>query len=252
MKKKIVIKNILSDAWKIFSEHWWKMILAFLLVWAVSFILGQFSLSVDPTTGLSSGHWVFNIIGYIASVYFGMGIIRYTLNLVDGEGKFTDIFKGPQTFLHALVFVGTQFVLALGGLIALGIPAGLGILALAQDSTILSIVGVILLVAAGIGLIILSLGFSQLQYVVVDEYRSFFDNLKRAWIIAKPYLGDIFIFGWVLIFLNLAGVIAFGVGLLVTIPWTTLMTIMYYRQLRDIADNTITVEGESTEDIDSE
>jgi uncharacterized membrane protein len=93
---------------------------------------------------------------------------------------------------------------------------------------IIIVVGFLLLVVPGI---IAAVGLGFVPYVVIDRGAGPIDALKESWRITKGNKWRLFLFGLVLIGLNLLGLLALVVGVLVTVPVTWLAVTHAYRTL---------------------
>ena len=93
---------------------------------------------------------------------------------------------------------------------------------------IIVFVGFLLLVVPGV---IAALGLGFVPYVVIDRGAGPIDALKESWRITKGNKWRLLLFGLVLIGLNLVGLLALVVGLLVTVPVTWLAVTHAYRTL---------------------
>jgi uncharacterized membrane protein len=89
-------------------------------------------------------------------------------------------------------------------------------------------IGLIFLIVPGI--FILAILFF-VPYVVVDEKRGILQSLARNMELTKGIRLQLFLFILVLIVVNVLGVLALGVGLLVTFPVTYLASAYVYRRV---------------------
>jgi uncharacterized membrane protein len=94
---------------------------------------------------------------------------------------------------------------------------------------IIIFIGFLLLVVPGI---IAAIGLGFAPYGVIDRGKGPVEALKDSWNITKGHKGQLFLFGLALLGLNLLGVIALVVGVLVTVPMTWLAVTHAYRALR--------------------
>ena len=98
-------------------------------------------------------------------------------------------------------------------------------------SAIVSLVvalGLVLLIVPGI---VLAVMFMFYAYFIIDKKMKAFDALKQSMALTKGYRMQLFGILALLILMNIAGAIALLVGLLVTIPITSLAVAHMYRQL---------------------
>jgi uncharacterized membrane protein len=150
-----------------------------------------------------------SLLGLIATIFLIIIKIGYTkifLRIHDGESpKFVEIFEEYRIFWRYLGTSILTFLTIIGGLILLIIPG-----------------------------IFWAVRFSFSPIVVIDTKLGPVASMKESWAITKGQFWKILGF-WVVIGLfNLAGLIVFGIGLLVTVPVSTLASIYVYRELSRI------------------
>lgn len=93
-----------------------------------------------------------------------------------------------------------------------------------------------LVVAAGLILLLIpglfwSIRFSFSPIVLVDTKMGPVKSMKESYAITKGSFWKLLLFWIVMALINLAGVIVFGIGLLITMPVTTFASIWVYRRL---------------------
>ncbi|MDH5627817.1 MAG: hypothetical protein OEY69_05940, partial [Candidatus Krumholzibacteria bacterium] len=69
-------------------------------------------------------------------------------------------------------------------------------------------------------------------FVVVDEAVGPVEAIQRSWDITRGRTMDLFLLFLLLVGLNLLGIVALGVGLLVTVPVSGLSLAFVYRELK--------------------
>ncbi len=146
---------------------------------------------------------IISIASSLLSMVILMGLIRITLRLHDNErGEFTDLFSCFSLFFKYL------FGSILYGLIILG--------------------GTMLLFIPGI---IWAIRFQFFSYFIVDEGLGPIEALKRSSLITRGVKWDLFLFGLLLILINLLGALCLWIGLFATIPTTMVAMAFVYRKL---------------------
>jgi uncharacterized membrane protein len=132
-----------------------------------------------------------------------MALMRVSLRLHDGQtidwGRPGDLVRGFFTYLLTAVLYG-----------------------------LIIAVGLVLLVVPGI---IWAVVFGLATFVAVDRGLDPIASLKESRRLTKGERWHLFLFGLLLIGVNLLGALALGIGLLVTIPTTTLAAAFVYRRL---------------------
>lgn len=97
------------------------------------------------------------------------------------------------------------------------ISVGLGVL-----------IGLVLLVVPGV---MLALGWMFASYLIVDKSRRPFEAIKESWNLTKGHKWQLLLLVVTIIGLNILGLLALIVGLLVTIPISMLAIVHAYRTL---------------------
>jgi uncharacterized membrane protein len=155
---------------------------------------------LPPVTGAQ-------LIGLLSSIAVGvlvsLGATSFILRAHDdiASVKFSDLWN-PEPFWR---FLGAEF------LVALIIAAGF-----------------VLFLIPGV---IASVGLSFATYLVVDRGAGPMDAIKESWRITKGNKWQLFLLMLTLVLLNILGIVALIVGVLVTIPITWLAVTHAYRTL---------------------
>lgn len=89
-------------------------------------------------------------------------------------------------------------------------------------------VGFILLIIPGI---IWSIKFQFYSYLIADKGMGPIEALKMSWQMTKGVKWNLFLFGLLTTLINIAGALALVIGLIITIPTTTIATASVYRKL---------------------
>ncbi len=220
-KMRMKVGEVLGFAWDKFKENPVQHILVFLAVGAAgqlaTILLSAIAQDANLTTIMS-----LNFLRYISiDAITGMFVIAYSLHIVRGaENSPTDILKSVFDF-----DMWWKYLLA-------GILMGLAVS-----------VGLLLLIVPGI---ILALGLIWTQYMVVDYKKDPIEALKSSWELSKGKKWDIFLLIASVGLINLAGLLALIVGLLVSIPVSTFAVTRAY----DILSSDTATEESISEDED--
>lgn len=141
----------------------------------------------------------------VLTLIIRIGYTKIFLRIHDGEKpKFSDIFNEYNTFWR---YLGVSILTPLaifGGLILLIIPG-----------------------------VILAVRLSLAPIAVVDTKSGPIISMKESYAITKDKFWQLLLFWIVIGFLNIVGLLAAVIGLLVTIPVSTLATIYVYRILTE-------------------
>lgn len=192
------ISDVLGTGWKITKERFWFLAGATLIV----IVLGNISALLGSGRE-TEGPIIFGLVQYVLNLFLEIGMIRIALNLLDGkEASYRDFWSGANKILPLLgasVLFGIMFV-----------------------------IGMVLLIVPGI---IVSLTFCMFYYFIIDKGVGVIESLKMSAAATKGNKWHLLGFLVVAGLLNVAGVLLLGVGLLVTVPVTTLAFAAVYRKL---------------------
>jgi uncharacterized membrane protein len=185
----------LSYGWKKLQENVGPLLTAALAILAVNVIFWLLG------SGFLGG--LFKLIGWFVSILISMGVIRIALKIVDGKPVETaDLFQRADQALP--YFIASVIV---------GIMVGIGF---------------IFLIIPGI---YLAITFGFFGYNIVDKEHGIVESIEQSAAITRAQKGDLFVFGVALLLFNLAGAIALGIGLLITVPVSMLALAYVYRKL---------------------
>ena len=159
--------------------------------------------------GDSALTFVVNIASVAFSLIVGLGVKRITLNLVDGkDASIADLFSQTNLFwkyLWASIIYGVAVI-----------------------------IGFILLIVPGL---YLSLKYGLYAYIIVDRPElSATDALKESARLTDGIKWKLIGFSFVMLGVNLLGLLALGIGLLYTIPVTVMAYTALYRSLAKTAE----------------
>lgn len=173
-----------------------KIGVVYLLIQIVIGIISSFL--QDSPLGL-----VWSLISLALYFVISLGLTKIFLDLYDGKplnlSNFYSLYPLAPRYAGASILYG---LIVLGGYILLIIPG-----------------------------IIWSIKFSFYSYLIVDKNVGLMDSLKKSSVLTQGVKMNLFLFGFMIILLNILGLLALGVGLLVTIPTTIMASVYVYRKL---------------------
>ncbi len=203
------IGDCIGFGWETFKKRPGILIGAFLLTMVIPSIPGILFPGPELVPGTpppppSAAHLVASLVSIVLSIFVSLGATTFALRAHDDIAGVTigDLWN-PQPFWR---FLGTEL---LAGLII--------------------VIGFLLLVVPGI---IAAIGLGFAPYFVIDRASRPVEALKESWRITKGSKGQLFLFGLALIGLNLLGLLALVVGILVSVPVTWLAVTHAYRTLQ--------------------
>lgn len=198
-------KEAFSFAWDTTKKHITKLLGVTLVFLVVQLLLSYLAdlLSADG----SFLEALLTFIVWLATFFLTMGYLKVFLNVLDDkEFDIITLFEERDEFWN---FVGASILQA-----------------------VVVILGLILLIVPGI---YWALKYSQVQYLVIDKGLAPFEAFKESAKIMDGVKWKYLLFGVALGLINIAGAIVFMVGLLVTIPFTSLAAVYVYRHLNEQA-----------------
>jgi uncharacterized membrane protein len=96
--------------------------------------------------------------------------------------------------------------------------------------SIATAIGIVLLIIPGI---IIALGFSMTYYILVENPElSIEESLKESWRLTNGYKMELFVLHLRFIPWYLLGLLCFGIGIFVVMPWHQLTLANYYNYLK--------------------
>ena len=203
------IKSALSFGWETFKRRPWFFVGATLVIFLLYIVTGALTGTIDyALTGDTENHsGVGSILDWLIGTLISMGVVAFYLKAHDNPEQVTlSALWHPHpywSYLAATVLVGLVIVL-----------------------------GLLLLIVPGI---IFGLMFMFTSFIVIDRALGPIDAMKESKRITSGYRWRLLGFILLLALINLAGVIALVVGLLVTVPVTSIAFANAYRVLSDRA-----------------
>ena len=207
MQEKLSIGECVRFGWETFKKRPWLFIGTLLVYAVISGISGSIASSAAEQGGVLA--FILNALDMlVVQILLAMGLVAFSLRFHDdaSAARIQDLWA-PKMYWSFLGMSVLSFILVVLGIIALIIPG-----------------------------IILALGFIFSQYLVIDKGRGAIESLKESWRITKGHRWELFIFVLVLAVLNILGVLALLVGLLVSVPVTMLAVVHAYRTLEHKAN----------------
>lgn len=202
------IGDCIGFGWETFKKRPGILIGAFVLTMLIPSIPGILVPSPEVMPGApppppTSAELIAALASLVLGIFTAMGMTTLALRAHDDIANVTigDLWN-PQPFWR---YLGAQFLAA-----------------------IIIFVGLLLLIVPGF---IAALGLIFVPYAVIDRGAGPINALKESWRITNGNKWQLFLFGLVLIGLNLLGLLALVVGLLVTAPITWLAVTHAYRTL---------------------
>lgn len=163
--------------------------------------------------------WIAQLLNMVISIIFSMGIVRITVDVVDGEeprfGAFKDVF--PRFF----PYLGMSILLAIFELVPFAIIFGVGVAIvsgmyiLGDPEALLGLWWLILLAIIPVVYIAIRMFFAP--YLLIDGNKGIMESIKMSWNASATMQGKIFFFYIMSLLILLLGFVCFFVGAFVSI-----------------------------------
>jgi uncharacterized membrane protein len=188
--------------WEAMKNNILFFILFLIVTWAIS---GAFNYAPYWGSNSVSFRFIFNILGWIVSIFISMAVIKIGLRLTakaEATAEVSDAWSAYPYFLNYLVGSILYGLIVLGGLILLIVPG-----------------------------IIWAIKYSFFGYLIIDRDMGPVEALKRSGEITKGYKWDLFLLGLLFFGIVLLGIIACVVGIFAAIPTIWVAHAYVYRTL---------------------
>jgi len=169
----------------------------------------------------------------IFQVWIGIGQALVMLNLARGrETSFNDVFRGGPLIVK-VILASLLFGFMIWGVVLIGALPGLVAYAsgAVPDQATLTTIFVLGVAVAMIVMILVAIRFSQFYYLIVERGAGPLEALRLSMEVTRGRVLGIFFLGVLTFLVNLGGLLACGIGLIVTGPFSVLMLAVTYLSL---------------------
>ncbi|MFH1289527.1 MAG: hypothetical protein ABIH88_02295 [Patescibacteria group bacterium] len=193
-------EKALSFGWSTFKANIVFLLSLALIPFAISFVSNRLQDSLSEMAVMSM---IIGLGSWLLSALINIGIIKIALKFVDGKkGEFSELFSGGKLLLNFLLTSILYGLIVLAGLILLVVPG-----------------------------IIWAIKYQYSLYLVVDKNMSPMQAIKTSGKMTSGVKWSLLGFAIIILLINLLGVLALGIGVLVSTPVTFLAVAHVYRQL---------------------
>jgi uncharacterized membrane protein len=207
VQRSFSIEHALGVGWNTFKAHWALLIglaAAVLILGNLPQGLGNAAQGPREPGGFQL---LMGLLSLVLQAVLSLGVTYIALRLVSGQSaEFGDLFARVSLVLNYLI---ASFLFG-----------------------IVVAVGLILLIVPGI---FFAAKLSFFPYFVVDDGAGPIDALQRSWALTNGVTLKVILFGIVLLLINFVGLLALGIGVLVTYPVSYLAHAYVYRHVREQA-----------------
>lgn len=231
MTETFSFSSTLSSAWKLIKSNFKFLALAVLATGALYFILNVLQGAAERSV---IGTIIVFIITFVVGVMITLGWVNVMLRLIRGNSnKWQDFKTKPRLWANFIVAQVIFMVLVFLAAILIAAPIVMLIASPVAVSLILKLIG-FLMMLVGVTLVVwLVIRYFFISYIAVDNATS---NgiviLRKAALLTKGHMIDLFGFIVLLALINLAGLLLFFVGLFFTWPLTKVAVAYAYEYLK--------------------
>ena len=231
MNKHFSVNEILADAWGFAKKHIWILI---------GFTAVQFVVIIIITTLLSNvfggksslGVVSQNLILALFDGFFTVAFYQVIFKLIDEEGE-PEIPDFVPNLMKALNFLLVKLII---GLIVVFIMAIITSVYFVNTPNIdtanplsWDMLPVFILIAIPVTYFTIRLSF--VVCLIVDQESGASESMSQSWTLTKDNFWIIFILFLFILGINMLGAMALFIGLLFTVPFSSLIIIIAYRQM---------------------
>lgn len=231
MDKAISVAEVMADAWALAKKHFWILIGFTAVQFVFIFIITTLLASIF---GGASGAGVLtqNIILSLFDAFFTVAFYQVFFKLIDdpAEPEFPDFVPN---LMKALNFLLVKLII---GLILVFIIAVISSLYFINSPSIdtsnpfsWDLLPVFVLIA--IPIIFFTIRLCFVVCFIVDQDSGSSESISQSWAITKGHFRFILFLFLIMLGLNILGAMAFLLGLLFTVPFSSLILIVTYRHL---------------------
>ncbi len=176
------------------------------------------------------------LLNFLVSMVWSLGVVRLSIEVVDGEEPRFGVFKDvlPRLWHYVVLVIVMSVIMLIPACAIIGIGAASCSVSLttlsAFDPTALSTLSLWMLLAC-VPVIYLSIRLFFAPYLLIDRGVGPVEAVKMSWKASYPVQGRVFIFLILAFFVSLLGVLCFIVGVFVSMIVTIYAQGALYRQV---------------------
>jgi uncharacterized membrane protein len=208
------VGEAIGSAWEVYKANWAPLTLGYALTTFLGAMPGQVAPALMVAGVLqqnSTKYWAIHaplsVFGWLLAEFFGAGFTLAALRATrSGQASFGDFFAAGGKFL---VFVLMTML-----------------------RTLATMIGLILFIVPGI---IVSLGFANAPFYVIDQNMGPIEALKASWRSTEGQKGQMFLLSLAELGIVLAGLLALCLGILVAVPLMVIARTIVYTKMSGTA-----------------
>ena len=228
-------REIITSSWNIMKPHLSLLILTTLFIFGLYLMLsGLQEVLLGDITYQSV---LFTFAAYLFQMGLHLGMLRITLNIINiKEVNFSQLFGSFDVLipfvLATIVSIGILIIATSPGIILLltSVAADWNSMSNLEAFDNWSVIIPIILII--IPAVYISIRLQFYNYFLLDEESGIIESIKKSAEISKGYVGELFLLGAVLSLVILISTIPLGLGLIISIPLSTMATSYVYLKLK--------------------
>ncbi|MEJ7778195.1 MAG: DUF975 family protein [Daejeonella sp.] len=232
MDKALSVKDVLADAWELAKKNIW-VLLGFTAVQFVFIFIITAVLSAIIGGG-GAGVLVQNIILSLFDAFFTVAFYQVFFKLIDdpGDAEFPDFVPNlvkALNFLIVKLIIGLVLVFLIAMISALYFFNTPHITVDPDNPFSWDLLPVFVLIA--IPIIFFTIRLCFVVCFIVDQESGSSESISQSWTLTQGHFWFVFVLFLVMLGLNILGAMAFLIGLLFTVPFSSLILIIAYRHM---------------------
>ena len=226
-------KEIIVNSWKIMKSHLPLMIAIVLFIITLNIIL---SIVQEKLLGAATYQSIiFVMAAYLFLMGLNLGMLRICLNMINNiDVDFSLLFSSFHMLipyaLATIFYLAAILLAASPGLFLFIISTSVDLenLSMATESVSAILSTLLMIIPA----IYLSVRLQFYEYFLIDEECGIIESIKKSADISKGYVLELFILGAILALIVLISIVPLGLGLILSIPLSTVATSYIYLKLK--------------------
>ena len=225
-------KQIILKSWELLIKNLSFVMMIFLIVISFHLILSQIQ-SVFTSTN-SINNYIFIIASHLFLQGINLGIIRVSLNIVNGKNRnLADLFSCFNILLSyimaSFIYLLILIIIALPGILLLLLFSG--DISNIFDSNSIDLGIVIPITISIIPIIYMSIRLQFYSNILIDEEIGWLDTIKKSYRITNGHATTVLILNMKLLIIILLSAIPMFIGLIISLPLASIANVCIYNLL---------------------
>lgn len=230
MTEKISGPQAVSAAWKVFKKNWKFLVPALIATIAIMFVLQTLQKTVESKIILSL---LVSVIAIIVGIMITLGWSKIVLKLVHNHEIVWQDFKTDTKtwlpFFLARLLIG---IFMFAAIMIFALPIFWAIGSMVAGLVFPVILSIILSLFGFVLVIWVTIRYMFISFIAVEKKLNAWKMLTESSRLVKGHTIQLFIFGLLLLLINIIGALLVLVGLLVSVPVSMIATGYVYEHLK--------------------